>query len=62
VTAVNRFLISGDDMNHLILAELGHRPIYINNPSVELLQHVTVRPVGPLYLLEPRITSLETNR
>lgn len=55
VTAVNRFLISGADMNELILTELGQRPIYINNPSVELLEHVTVRPVGPLYLLEPRL-------
>ncbi|MBX3056750.1 MAG: DUF2723 domain-containing protein [Anaerolineae bacterium] len=62
VTAVNRFLISGADMNELILAELGQRPIYINNPSVELLQHVTVRPVGPLYLLEPRIPPERTER
>jgi hypothetical protein len=54
VTAVNRFLISGEDMNQLILSELGHRPIYINSPSIELLQKATVRPVGSLYLLEPR--------
>lgn len=54
VTAVNRFLISGADMNQLIMSELGQRPIYVNNPSVELLRHVTVRPVGSLYLLEPR--------
>lgn len=62
VTAVNRFLISGADMNQLILDELGRRPIYINNPSVELLQHVTVRPVGPLYLLEPRRPPEKTER
>ncbi len=54
VTAVNRFLISGDDMHHLIMSELGHRPIYVNNPSVELLRIASVRLVGPLYLLEPR--------
>lgn len=62
VTAVNRFLISGADMNELILAELGHRPIYVNNPSVELLRHITAEPVGPLYLLEPRVTPEELKR
>ncbi|MBE7531746.1 MAG: DUF2723 domain-containing protein [Chloroflexi bacterium] len=62
VTAVNRFLISGADMNELILAELGRRPIYVNNPSVELLRHVTAKPVGPLYLLEPRVTPEELKR
>lgn len=54
VLAINRFLISGEDMNELILRELGRRPIYINNPSVALLQRATVTPVGPLYLLEAR--------
>lgn len=54
VTAINRFLISGADMNRLILRELGRRPIYIDNPSVELLRRARVTAVGPLYLLEPR--------
>ncbi len=54
VTAINRFLISGPDMNQLILRELGRRPIYIDNPSVELLRQARVTAVGPLYLLEPR--------
>lgn len=54
VTIVNRFLIDGADMNQLIRTELGRRPIYINNPSVELLSLARASPVGPLYLLEPR--------
>jgi hypothetical protein len=62
VTAVNRFLISGADMNQLIMSELGQRPIYVNNPSVELLRYVTVRPVGSLYLLEPRGSMDEPER
>lgn len=54
VTAINRFLISGPDMNQLILRELGRRPIYIDNPSVDLLRQARVTAVGPLYLLAPR--------
>ena len=54
VTVINRFLISGADMNQLILSELGRRPIYIDNPSVDLLRQARVTTVGPLYLLEPR--------
>jgi len=53
VTIINRFLISGPDMNQLIRSELGRRPIYINNPSVELLSIARASPVGSLYLLEP---------
>ncbi|MCB8968612.1 MAG: DUF2723 domain-containing protein [Ardenticatenaceae bacterium] len=54
VLVINRFLIGGNEMNQLILRELGQRPIYINNPSIELLRVAKVTPVGPLYLLEPR--------
>jgi hypothetical protein len=62
VTIINRFLISGEDMNQLIMAELGKRPIYINNPSVQLLQHASVRRVGSLYLLEPRGESVNSEQ
>ncbi len=53
VTVINRFLIGGDEMNELILSQLGRRPIYINNPSVDLLRVAKVTPVGPLYHLAP---------
>jgi hypothetical protein len=53
VKIINRFLISSEAMNRLILSELGQRPIYINNPSNELLRVAKVTPVGPLYHLAP---------
>lgn len=53
VTVINRFLIGSDEMNQLILSELGQRPIYINNPPIELLKVAKVTPVGSLYNLEP---------
>ncbi len=53
VTLINRFLIGGDDMNRLILSELGRRPIYINNPSIELLRVAKVTPIGSMYYLAP---------
>jgi len=54
VTVINRFLIGSDEMNQLILSELGQRPIYINNPSIELLRVAKVIPVGSLYHLAPK--------
>ena len=54
VTAINRFLISGPDMNRLIMSELGRRPIYIDNPSIDLLRQAKATNVGSLYSLEPR--------
>lgn len=54
VLVINRFLISGTDMNQLILQEIGRRPVYINNPSIELLNVTQATAVGPLYRLEPR--------
>jgi hypothetical protein len=56
VTAVNRFLIGGEEMNQLIWQEIGRRPVYINNPSVELLRRAEVTAVNPfLYRVEPRL-------
>ena len=54
VLAINRFLISGDDMLALIKSQAGQRPIYINNPPLELIQTMDVTQVGSLYRLEPR--------
>lgn len=57
VLAINRFLISGEDMNQLILQEIGRRPVYINNPSIELLNVTQATAVGPLYRLSLRPTT-----
>lgn len=54
VTLINRFLISGEDMNQLIWRELGRRPIYFDNPSVDLLRESRATAAGPFYLLEAR--------
>ena len=54
VQALNRFLISGEAMEQLVLSQIEERPIYINNPSMTLLQHTTAVPLGPIYKLEPR--------
>ncbi|MCB8924177.1 MAG: DUF2723 domain-containing protein [Ardenticatenaceae bacterium] len=54
VQALNRFLISGEAMEQLVLSQIEERPIYINNPSMTLLQHTTAVPMGPIYKLEPR--------
>ena len=54
VTLINRFLISGEDLHRLIRKELGRRPIYFDNPSIDLLRQSRVTVVGPLYLLQAR--------
>lgn len=53
VQTINRFLISGEAMEQLILSQIGTRPVYINNPSITLLQQTSAIPVGPIYKLEP---------
>jgi hypothetical protein len=53
VLAINRFLISGEDMMAMIEEEVGHRPIYVNNPPLYFLQTMRVEKVGPLYQLRP---------
>ena len=58
VLAVNRFLISSEDINVLILREIERRPVYINNPPIGLLRTTRATAVGNLvgnlYRLEPR--------
>ncbi|MGH2538716.1 MAG: protein O-mannosyl-transferase family [Candidatus Promineifilaceae bacterium] len=54
VTAINRFLIAGDDMEILIRNELPQRPVYINNPPTSLLRSYDAVRVGPVYRLLPR--------
>lgn len=55
VQAINRFLISGEAMEQLVLSQIDARPIYINNPSMTLLQHASATPLGSVYKLEPRV-------
>jgi hypothetical protein len=54
VTVINRFLIRPEAMNELILRAVHERPVYVNNPSIELLQETTATAAGPLYRLKPK--------
>jgi hypothetical protein len=54
VQAINRFLISYDDMRHLIQSELVRRPVYIDSPSDDLIETVQAEPAGPIFRLRPR--------
>jgi hypothetical protein len=54
VTAINRFLIEGEDMERLILREMNNRPIYVDSTSAEILREARTTRVGPLTRLEPR--------
>lgn len=54
VLAINRFLISGEDMTQLIRNQAADRPIYINNPPAEFLKTMRIEPVGSVYRLYPK--------
>jgi hypothetical protein len=54
VQAINRFLISSDDMLNLIKRDINHRPVYIDNLHPSLLRIVEVESVGPLYRMRLR--------
>jgi hypothetical protein len=54
VQAINRFLISPEDMLALIRRESTHRPVYIDSPSAEMLRSLRIERAGPLYRLLPR--------
>jgi hypothetical protein len=57
VQAINRFLISYDDMRYLIEQEVARRSVYIDSLPAGLahvLNSVEVESVGPLYRLQPR--------
>ncbi|NTW01222.1 MAG: DUF2723 domain-containing protein [Oscillochloris sp.] len=55
VHAINRFLISYDDLMTLIKNESARRPTYIDSPTNDMLRAVRIEPAGPLYRLLPRI-------
>ncbi|MEW5986372.1 MAG: DUF2723 domain-containing protein [Chloroflexota bacterium] len=54
VVAINRFLISGDDMELLVAEQIQQRPVYINNPPANLLRSFNAVPTGPVYELQER--------
>jgi hypothetical protein len=54
ITAINRFLIAGPDLEALVAREARVRPVYIDVPTSELLRHYLVEPAGPIYRLSPR--------
>lgn len=62
VLAINRFLISGPDMEELINREIGNRPIYISSPPVYLLSTIDALPAGPIYKLQPRLLQKEASK
>ena len=54
VQAVNRFLISPENLTEWIRMDLDHRPIYVDSLPVELQQEVVGIKCGPIYKLQPR--------
>lgn len=54
VLAINRFLISDDNMDRLIRREAARRPVYINSPPPELIKSMRVERAGRFYRLYPR--------
>jgi hypothetical protein len=51
VQAINRWLITPENMQRLIAREVARRPIYIDSPPAELPANVEARPDGSLYRL-----------
>ncbi len=58
VLAINRFLISSENLEQLIRNEAPHRPVYINSPPPELLRAMHIQHAGELY----RLTPIESDR
>ena len=56
ILIINRFLISGADMERFILSEAGKRPIYINNPPLSLVRTMDVEATEFLFRLRPAAT------
>jgi hypothetical protein len=56
VTAVNRFLISGEDLYAIVLRESENRPIYIDTFPAAWDGIFHAVPVGGVYRLEPVLT------
>lgn len=54
VLAINRFLISAENMEALIRNEAARRPLYINAPPPALLHTMRAEPAGALFRLYPK--------
>lgn len=54
IKAVNRFLISGSDLEYVIKKEVSNRPIYIDSFPKSLATKLIARPMGPVYRLAGR--------
>ena len=54
IKAVNRFLITGSDLEYVIKKEVNNRPIYIDSFPKNLATELIAKPVGPIYRLEVR--------
>jgi len=54
VQAINRFLITPDDMRQMVERNLGRRPIYIDSVPEDLSNVVRVRRAGLVYELRPQ--------
>ena len=54
VLAINRFLISAENLEHLIENEAARRPLYINSPPPQFLRSMNVERAGTLYRLYPK--------
>ncbi|OGO26217.1 MAG: hypothetical protein A2136_10645 [Chloroflexi bacterium RBG_16_54_11] len=53
VKAINRFLISQNDLTRSIKKELRNRPIYIDSMIIELSSTMSTRSIGPILQLIP---------
>ncbi len=49
VQAINRFLITYDDLTLLVKQEIARRPVYINELPLDWQETFTVKKAGPLY-------------
>lgn len=52
VHALNRFLIAPSDLRTLIQKEVDYRPVYIDNPSKDLLQGLDTDHIGPVFQIK----------
>lgn len=59
ILAINRFLITDQDLVELIRNEAGRRPVYVNAPPPQLLSSMRVEAAGPLYHLYPKTLNQE---
>ena len=53
VQAINRFLISQEDLYQYIRKEVTNRSIYIDSPPTELIESFDIESIGPIYKIQP---------